>query len=104
MMGSEMVSGYCYIRRHACMRGSGIKISDRGEATRCIRMGTRTSGSSREGRLKGTGNMCGQAKERRMRASGIRGGSMATDSGQAAMGTHTLGSGRTASPTGLEYR
>jgi hypothetical protein len=50
------------------------------------------------------GNTCGQARERRMRASGIRGGSMATDSGQAAMGTHTLGSGRTASPTGLEYR
>ena len=71
---------------------------------RCIRMGTRTSESSREGKLRVTGNMCGQAKEKRMRANGIKGGSMGMGSGQEQIVTHTLDSGRTALLTGLEYR
>jgi hypothetical protein len=67
-------------------------------------MGTHTSVSSRGGRPKGTGSMCGQARERRMRGNGIRGGSMGTGSGQGLMGTHTLDSGKTALHTGLECR
>ena len=67
-------------------------------------MGTPTSESSREGRQKGTGNMSGQAKEKRMRANGIKGGSMGMGSGQEQMVTHTLDSGRIALLTGLEYR
>lgn len=67
-------------------------------------MGTHISESSREGRLKGTANTCGRARERRMRGNGIRGGSMGTGSGQGPMGTHTLGSGKTALHTGLECR
>jgi hypothetical protein len=48
--------------------------------------------------------MCGRARERRMRGSGIRGGSTGTGSGLGPTGTHTLGSGKTALHTGLECR
>lgn len=60
--------------------------------------------NSREGRQKGTGNMCGQAKENRMRENGIKGGSMGMDSGQEPVVTHTLDSGKTVLHTDLEFR
>jgi hypothetical protein len=67
-------------------------------------MGTHTSESSREGRPKGTGNMCGKTREKLMRGNGIKGESMAMVSGLGLMVTHTLDSGRTALHTGLECR
>ena len=74
------------------------------KGTKCIRMGTHISESSREGRLRGTVSMFGQIRESHMRANGTKGGSMDMGSGQELMETHTLDNGKIVSHTDSECR